>query len=79
MVSEMCEIDKKYGIHKYRGSHNRHKHGNDFPSYWAMGYKDLAEMKASVTAIEFQQYIQQHCKNNGCCMPNVNERGGFGI
>lgn len=67
-------ICSKYGIHKYRGHNNRHKHGNDFPSYFALGYKDLKHMQASVSEEEFRRYVNDHCVMNKCCNPNESEK-----
>lgn len=77
----LMAIYEKYGIYKYpRGTtHNRHGHGDDFPSYWALGFKDLADMQSKVPADIFRDYVRAHCIANKCCLPNENERKGFGI
>lgn len=77
------KLRKQYGIHRYRGGDdhipNQHGHGNDFPSYWALGYKDLYDMKASVPHEEFVAYLQAHCVAKGCCLPNETQRADFGL
>ncbi len=78
MMVEMRAMRKKYGLHTYTHT-NRHHHDNDFPSYWAMGFKDLSHMKREVSAAEFNRYIDQHCLSKKCCMPNDNERKDFGL
>jgi hypothetical protein len=74
-------IHEKFGIYKYpRGaSRNRHDHSDSFPSYWAMGYKDLLDMQSKVTDDIFREYIVTHCIAKGCCLPNENQRALFQI
>lgn len=43
---------------------NRHGHGNDKPSYWAMGYGTILKFRDSVSSSEFQAYCKNHLK---CC------------
>lgn len=79
LLVELRAARKKYGVHTYRDSGpNRHKHGNNFLSYWALGYKDLYHMRAQVSNAEFQEYITKHCKQNGCCIPN-DQKSDFGL
>jgi hypothetical protein len=77
------KLRKEYGIHRYRGGDghvpNQHGHGNDFPSYWALGYKDLYDMRDSVPHEEFVTYLQAHCRDRGCCLPNEPQRADFGL
>ncbi|ORY32426.1 hypothetical protein BCR33DRAFT_771424 [Rhizoclosmatium globosum] len=53
-------------LYQYRSSShpNRHGHFNDKPSYWALGYASLSDMKASVSKEEFARYVEAHA---GCC------------
>ena len=76
---KLWSIRKQFGIHKYRSHKNQHGHGNDFPSYWALGYKDLFEMRAAVPPEDFQDYLRKHCIEKGCCMPNACDRNTFGL
>ncbi len=56
---------KKRGKHIYReNKYNGHGHGNDKPSYWAMGYGTMIEFRNTVPLIEFQEYCKNHL---GCC------------
>lgn len=80
VLTHLRAMRKEYGRHTYRAGHdNRHKHSNAFPSYWALGYKDLYDMRRNTSAVEFQQYINAHCRGRGCCMPNPEQRNEFGI
>jgi len=58
------EIIKKRNIHIYRNDSNRHGHSNDKPSYWALGYKSLEEMFATVSHEEIVEYKRKHVN---CC------------
>lgn len=63
--NEIHVIYKSRNIHIYRdGMCNRHGHSNDLPSYWALGYKTLAEMFSSVSQEEIDEYKSKHI---GCC------------
>lgn len=56
---------KKKGKHIYRElKSNRHGHGNDKPSFWAMGYSSLVEYRGTVSLGEFRTYCKNHRK---CC------------
>lgn len=53
--------------HIYRGGEeyaNRHGHHNDKPSYWALGYKTVADMRNKVSYDEYLQYAHEHSE---CC------------
>lgn len=43
---------------------NRHGHGNNKPSYWALRFKSIDEMKATVTPEVWQEYCNTHIN---CC------------
>jgi hypothetical protein len=77
-LARLKEMRKQYGRHHYTHT-NRHRHNNDFPSYWALGYKDLHHMKKEVSAADFAQYLRDHCHMRGCCMPSIAERAQFGL
>ena len=64
---------EKYGVYKYpKGSgKNRHGHSDEFPSFWAMGYKSLYHFQQSASAEVFNKYIDEHCKQKGCCTPSI--------
>ena len=50
--------------HVYREMENRKGHSNKHPSYWALGYKSIQEMKAAVSEEEFKKYVLAH---QNCC------------
>jgi hypothetical protein len=50
--------------HVYREFPNKNGHGNDKPSYWAMGYYSLGDYRASVTKKAFLKYCKDHFN---CC------------
>ena len=50
--------------HIYRDQKNRQGHSNDLPSYWALGYNNVFEMKENISEEEFDNYVQEH---NNCC------------
>jgi len=50
--------------HMYRSFPNRHSHGNEKPSYWALGYSSIHEMKSVVSNVEWVDYIKIH---TNCC------------
>jgi len=60
----------KGSLHSYRDSANRHGHSNKFPSYWALGYQTLREMRENVCKEDFDNYITNHCQSIGCCKCN---------
>lgn len=79
LMVKLRAMRKEYGVHKYRGGAekpNRHHHSDDFPSYWAMGYKDLYDFM-SKDPEGCKEYVRLHCKGKGCCMPNESERKDF--
>jgi len=54
-----------YGMYKYRDTkHNRHGHGNEKPSYWAMGYMTIEQFKDDVDEETFKDYRSNHTT---CC------------
>jgi hypothetical protein len=69
--AELWTQCKKYYMenikHVYRGDIskcNRHGHHNNKPSYWAIGFKTVNDMKSKVSEEEYQQYLNIH---NECC------------
>ena len=50
--------------HIYRELKNRKGHSNDLPSYWALGYKNVFEMKENISEKEFDYYVKEH---SNCC------------
>jgi hypothetical protein len=61
----MNAVAKTYGTYKYpRSKNNRNLHGNDFPSYFALGYATMTAMKESVSADEYAEYVAKH---TNCC------------
>jgi hypothetical protein len=51
--------------HMYRNvTINRHGHGNNKPSYWALRFKSIDEMKETVTPEVWQEYCNTHIN---CC------------
>ncbi|KAJ3159351.1 hypothetical protein HK101_001091 [Irineochytrium annulatum] len=64
---EIFEEYKERRRHSYRhDKYNRHGHGNDKPSFWALGYKDMTEFKEAVTKEQYEEYRRVHisCCNN---------------
>ncbi|XP_037027479.1 uncharacterized protein LOC119068126 [Bradysia coprophila] len=56
---------KKKGKHIYREhKNNQHGHGNDKPSFWAMGYSTMVEFRDTVSLSEFKKYCKNHRQ---CC------------
>jgi hypothetical protein len=69
--SELWELCKKCYMnsikHLYRGGANvcnRHGHHNNKPSYWALGFNTIKDMKTKISNEEYQQYSNTHCD---CC------------
>jgi hypothetical protein len=54
----------KNNKHIYREGENRHGHGNDKPSYWALGYMMIEDMIRNITKDEWLEYKQIHYD---CC------------
>ncbi|KAJ3201220.1 hypothetical protein HDU82_008279 [Entophlyctis luteolus] len=50
--------------HVYREFPNRHGHDNSNPSYWALGFATLEEMRAAVSVQDFAKYQLEH---QDCC------------
>lgn len=55
--------------HVYRELINRHSHGNNKPSYWALGYKTIYQMKSLITKEQWDEYASKHVD---CCGLNLN-------
>ena len=55
---------KERGLHVYRDQKNRQGHSNDLPSYWALGFNTVFEMKENIDETEFEEYVGKH---NNCC------------
>jgi hypothetical protein len=69
--AELWDLCKKHYLksikHVYRGGFdkcNRHGHHNNKPSYWALGFKTVSDMKDKISNEEYQQYANVHCE---CC------------
>ena len=57
----------KMRVYVYRGSWdqaNRHGHHNDKPSYWALGYPTINDMRHAMSSEEWAEYVDLH---RGCC------------
>jgi hypothetical protein len=52
------------GLHIYRDQKNRQGHCNDLPSYWALGFNSVYEMKENISEEEFNKYVDAHYN---CC------------
>lgn len=63
---ELLLMKKSYGHHEYResGVSNRHGHSTEFPSYFAMGYSSMEEMRLTETPETYWQYCKEH---RNCC------------
>ncbi|EPZ35478.1 hypothetical protein O9G_005015 [Rozella allomycis CSF55] len=57
-------LANRCNIHHYRELPNRHSHSNDKPSYWAMGFANLQDLKNSVSLQTWEEYKALHI---GCC------------
>lgn len=63
--NELYKLYKARRVHVYRGmKSNRHGHCNLKPSYWALGYKTILDMKNNITVEEWEEYVNKH---EGCC------------
>lgn len=51
-------------ICKYREKNNRRNHGNDNPSYWAVGYNNVLDLLRTMSIDERMDYVELH---NNCC------------
>ncbi|KAG5667535.1 hypothetical protein PVAND_015514 [Polypedilum vanderplanki] len=59
------KIDNQRNEHKYREmKKNRHGHGNEKASYWALGYNNLVEHMSEMTSEEMNEYVYIH---DQCC------------
>jgi hypothetical protein len=60
--AKILAFHEKYGVYKYpRGEvKNRHGHSDKRPSYWALGFKTLYDMKQKVSPEVFAQYVKDH-------------------
>lgn len=59
------KIKKQFGTYAYpRSFRNRHDHGNEKPSFWALGYMTLDAMKEAVSDSDWEQYKSVH---TNCC------------
>jgi hypothetical protein len=68
---KILRFHEKYGVYKYPKGQapNRHKHSDARPSFFALGFKSLYDMQQMVPAATFAKYVQEHCVENQCCMP----------
>ena len=65
MWQNILSLKKQYGVYRYRESgRNHHGHGNNNPSYWALGYPTLVDYQLSVSTEEYQAYAEMHYD---CC------------
>ena len=70
-------------LHQYRDGKNRQGHSNDLPSYWALGYKSVVEMREVISEEEFNNYIKDHSNCCGfyngtyCIMRRCNKKKGM--
>ena len=70
---KILRFHEKYGVYKYPKGNapNRHKHSDERPSFFALGFKSLYDMQQKVAPEVFAKYVQEHCVQNQCCMPQV--------
>lgn len=64
VYEELITKYREKNKHIYRDLPNRHGHSNDKPSYFALGFKTLLEMKQNVTYAQWNEYIKIH---EHCC------------
>jgi hypothetical protein len=58
-------LKKEYGVYRYReGEDNNHGHGNDKPSYWALGFPTMKAYQLAVSPEEYEAYARLH---HDCC------------
>ena len=50
--------------HAYLALHNRHGHGQDKPSFAALGFASVEDMQRAVTSERWAQYVAEH---TACC------------
>ena len=73
LYGQLLEYYKNNNLHTYRDNNrNRHDHGNDKPSYWALGYKSIDEMISQVSDSEYEEYTNVHFN---CCGFSNNGKG----
>ena len=65
-IRDCFRVHTKSHIYRETNVPNRHKHNNDFLSYWALGYKDLADMASKVSEAEMIKYESIH-RERKCC------------
>jgi len=67
----VLKLKEKFGVYRYRDStpHNRHGHGNDFPSWWALGFPSIHDMRAKVSESEWATYLSRRKDANGNVRP----------
>jgi hypothetical protein len=63
--AKLMDLKKRCRKHSYRqGNRNRHGFSNTCPSYWALGFETIDEMKALLSGAEWTAYVQQ-CRAAG--------------
>ena len=63
--AKLMDLKKECRKHMYRqGDRNRHGFSNNCPSYWALGFETIDEMKALLSEAEWAAYVQQ-CRAAG--------------
>ncbi len=69
--AKILAMHEKYGVYKYPKGEapNRHQHSDLRPSFFALGFTSLYDMQQKVAAEVFRKYVQEHCIDHQCCMP----------
>ena len=63
--AKLMDLKKECRKHTYRqGDRNRHGFSNTCPSYWALGFQTIDEMKALLSEAEWKAYVEQ-CRAAG--------------
>jgi len=58
----VMRVRSTHARHRYRTTEtkNRHGHGNDKPSFWALGYETIDDYAAAVSLDEWLSYAEKH-------------------
>jgi hypothetical protein len=60
--SRIEDAVKNLWIYRKNGTLNRHFHSNENPSYWALGYSSIEEMKELISVGEWTDYCKNHTR-----------------
>jgi hypothetical protein len=66
---KLCTYKKS--THTYRDSSNRHGHGNEKPSYWALGFETLVDYRLYLSEKDWEDYKTIH---HSCCGIKIKQK-----